>query len=455
MAYAHINFAALKTQLAARLGDASKIFWVDTELGILLTEAMRAFGLLASFWRERGTFSTTAGTAFYDLPTLLANGPDFLLASTVTDRDVIASIQYALLEPATSQTTWTGTEMFTYSAIANTIEHRLNQFLSDTGIVVNRALVNVLGPPISREVFNQKTVDIRRMAWLGAPPIAYYHPLWRDDERALTAADQRWSVDPGQPESYSIMSTPPLQVQLSPPPLVNGQLEALTVDAVALDPATTATVLGIHDDLTPAIKWGALSDLLGQDGIARDPARSQFAESMYQQYVRFARVLPVVVHAEIQGLPLIASTLQELESSTPNWQNIQGMPSDIAMASANLIALSPVPDGVYSVTMDVVRRTPIPANGSVQVQIGREQVDMVLDYAEHLALFKAMGAEWKATLKQAQNFLVQAMTYNQRISAAVRSSMAVADQSQRQKTETTRRSDRGVGLGALKGMPNG
>lgn len=458
MPYSHTNQGQLKTLLAARLGDPSKVFWIDAELGLLLSEALRTFGLLSAFWRERGTLSTSANTAFYNINSLLTNGATLLLSPTVTDRDIIQQLQYALLESASSQAAWSGTEMFTYQDLATAVANRRNQFLSDTGIVVNRSVVNVASPPSGRQALVQSVIDVRRAAWLGASPQAYYTTLWREDERLLTAADQGWSVNPGAPENYTIMAPPPLQLQLAPPPSVSGQLELLTVDSTSFDPATAATILGIPDDLTPAIKWGALADLLGIDGIASDLPRSQFCENRYRQYVQLARLLPVVLHAEINGVPLIPSTLQEMDASIPNWQNITASGSnpvqDLILAAPNLIALSAVPDGVYSVTLDVVRRAPMPANDAAQVQLGREQLDMILDYAEHLAMFKVGGAEWRATERQANNFLLQSVTYNQRLSASARAVFSASEQSERQKQGIPRRVQSWLkqtfGAGALK-----
>jgi hypothetical protein len=455
MPYTHTTYGDLKTQLSLRLDDPSKIFWVDAELGIYVTEALRTFGLCSAFWRERGTFTTTPSTAYYDIYQLLTNGVSLILQPTVTDRDIIQAVQYYLLEStaAASQTVWLGTEMFNYQDVANAIQNRLNQFLSDTGCVVTRTLVPVASPPIGRQQLDQSIIDVRHASWLGVFPSAYYNTLWREDERLLTAADQTWSVNSGTPECYSIMAPPPLQLQLSPPPVASGQLELLTVNSKTLDPANVATILGIPDDLTPAIKWGALADLLGMDGIAMDPVRADYCEQRYQAYVTLARLLPVVVHAEINGVPLISSTLQEIEALTPAWENITGTPSDIALAAPNMVALSSVPDAVYSVTLDVVRKSPIPASDIMYVQLGREQLDMIVDYAEHLALFKVHGVEWHATERQANNFLLQSLTYNQRLAAAARAAFSASQQSERQKQSIPRRLDNTMGLGALRINP--
>jgi hypothetical protein len=230
------------------------------------------------------------------------------------------------------------------------------------------------------------------------------------------------------------------------------------VNTKRLDPANTATVLGIPDDLTPAITWGALADLLGEDGIARDPIRAKYCEDRYQQYVKLARMLPVVIHAELNGQPLIPSTLQEMESSTPQWENtaasVLNPISDILLCSSNLIAFYPVPNQTYSGTFDVVQKTPVPVNSLDDIQIGREQVDMILDYAEHLALFKVGGVEWHDTEHHAQNFFMQSVTYNQRISAAARAALSASWQSERQKSGIPRRKNSAVGLGAMKVTSN-
>lgn len=454
MAYSHTSLAGLKAQLSSRLGDALKTFWVDIELGLVLSEAIRTFGLLSAFWRERGTLVTSSGTAFYDIATNLDNGQptnNNILSYTVTDRDLVQQIQYHLLESASSQSSWTGTEMFTLDDIRYALQRRRDQFLADTGVVVNRSLVNVASPPIGRQQLVDTIIDVRRAAWLGVSPFDYYNVLWRDDERLFTAANSNWSVTSGTPECYSIMAPPPLELQLAPPPLSTGQVELLTVDAGAsFAPASAATIIGIPDDLTPAVKWGALADLLGNDGIARDAIRAAYCEQMYQLYVQFARVLPIVIHAELNGVPLIPATLYEIESSTPNWQNISDTPQDIAIVSPNMIAINPVPDGVYSITLDVVRKSVVPDSDGDSIQVGREQLDMIMDYAEHLALFKVGGQEWHATERQAKNFMAQSATYNHRIGAAARAAVSAAWQSNRQKDGIPRRISTRDGLGAMK-----
>jgi len=457
MNYTHTTYAQARQMLADRLWDTHKIFWVDQELGIYLTEALRTFGLVSAFWRNRAGLLTIPGTAFYDVTTQVFGSPNLasLLTYTVTDWDIVLALQYHLLESTVAQNVWHGTEMFMLTDLQTAVQNRRNQFLSDTGAVVKRSIEPVLSPPIGRQPLDDTVIDVRRAAWLGAAPFDYYQTLWRNDERFLTAADQGWSVNPNIPNGYSILGPPPLELQLAPIPIVNGQVELLTVNTgPRLGAPITATLLGIPDDLSPAVKWGALADLLGMDGVPRDPVRAQYCETRYQQYVQLARLLPVVIHTELNGVPLIPCTLQELDSSTPEWQNIQSSPQDIATISTNLIALNPVPDAVYSATFDVVQKAVIPQNDTDDIQVGREQLTMILDYAEHLALFKIEGYEWHAATRQANNFVQQSAVYNQRLSAAALAALSIGEQSQKLKQEIPRRNDKGVSVGALRGTPS-
>jgi hypothetical protein len=447
----HYTYGQLKSFLATRLFDVNNTFWTNTEIGLYIKEAMRTFGLLSGFWRKRIVFSTSAGIPFYDLA---AQAPT-VLDYTVTDRDLIQQIQFHLLESTNSQSSWPGTEMFTFSDISNAIQSRISQFMADTGCVVTVSVIDALSPNIGREFLCNGVVDIRRVAWVGAPPENYYIPLWRSDERELTAFGDPWSVTPNTPEAYTVMATAPFYLQVSPPPISSGQLEMLVVNSgPTIDPGNTITPVGIPDDLTPAIKWGALADLLGKDGIARDMVRATYCEQRYQEYVQLARMLPVALHGEINGIPLIQSTLQEVETSTPLWENIQDVPTDLILPGPNLVALNPVPNGVYSATLDVVRKAVLPVSDADNIELGREQVDMILDYAEHLALFKVAGAEWHATDRQAHNFWIQAVTYNQRVSAAARYVFSAAAQSQRQKQQIPRRlAYTATGTGSLRDRP--
>ena len=87
------------------------------------------------------------------------------------------------------------------------------------------------------------------------------------------------------------------------------------------------------------------------------------------------------------------------------------------LATAVFAQVAPVPDAVnpYSVTFDVVQNAPVPVADGNFIQLGREELDAVLDYSEHLAAVKMGGAEFAATVPLLQRFLRVAGQYNEKL----------------------------------------
>mgnify|MGYP003629558833 FL=1 len=226
MPYTHTTLAALNIELANRLADTDNRFWTTAEKDIYIYEALRTFGTLTSFWRERATFTLTAAIPFFDLTTAITTG---LVNSTVTDRDIIEQIQFALLEDTSSQAAWNGTNQFTYNDVSAAITRRRNQFLADTGIILTRSTPAMV--LTGRQILVDTIIDIRRAAFLGAAPSNYYSQLWREDERSMTTANPDWNIEAGTPQAYSVMAPPPLQFQLYPPPIASGSLDLITVSS--------------------------------------------------------------------------------------------------------------------------------------------------------------------------------------------------------------------------------
>jgi len=54
----------------------------------------------------------------------------------------------------------------------------------------------------------------------------------------------------------------------------------------------------------------------------------------------------------------------------------------------------------------------VPVAGTDQVQVARDDLDVILDYAQHLAAWKQGGDEFARTMPLFQRFLKQAAMYN-------------------------------------------
>lgn len=388
------------------------MYWSDTELRLYIIESLRTWSFLTAFWRDTGVFNTTASEPFYDITTLQNGAGTYLLSRSVTDTQLVSQIQFHLLEPSTG-TSWTGSDQFTLTDVTNALQKRRDMFLAETATTISRTVLIPAIIPVQRLSVADSTVAVRRVAFKNAANII--SPLWPESTSNQMAFAPDNLLTPGAPVSYSIDTTRVNELVLAPPIGDTGTFEILTVATGAtLDP-TTGVVLGVPDDMSWAIKWGALADLLGKDGQVRDSERAGFCERKYRMAVDMAKIAPVVLSAQINGSYVFSDSISNLDSFMGAWQTSNGTPLYVG-AEPNLIALGPVPDNIYSVQLDVAAKAPI-GSGATKVQIGREYVDAIVDYSVHLACFKMGGIEFRNSFRGAQNFFDVALEYNQRLAA--------------------------------------
>jgi hypothetical protein len=438
MPYSHLTWLQLRQALASRNQDAGNVYWSDAENKILLTEALRVWQAMTSFSRARVSFDSSANTSFYDLTSVVSS----VLGYNVKDIDLITAISLHLLEtnPAglgTAGAAWAGTTMFTLDLVVKAIERRRNLFLADTGCVLTRAVVGVPSPPIGRVPLSDSVIAVRRVAW-SAPSVAAataYLPLWQQDAWAANAFAVGWPNAPGTPLSFSIIEDIPLELQLIPPPASTSQLDLVSVSTGARLDATVGVLLGVPDNWSWAVKWGALADLLEQDGQAQDLAQASYCEQRYQEAVALCRDTEVILQAQLRGQPVFVDSLSDLDAFSPGWQQNPGPPTGLGSAGPNLIVLAPTPDsaGPYSVLLDVVGNASLPVNDGDQVQVGREDIDAILALAQHTALFKEGSASVNDSLDLYRQFQIHAAHFNARIQAQSLFLPALAGQSHKEK----------------------
>lgn len=415
--YTHTTRAQFEQIMALRLAETASapfVRFVADEIDICTIEALRTFSALTGMWQDTATQVLPAGTQFVDLPALFPA----LRGYTVLDQELVGSIQYALLEPK-NVSGWSGSEQFSLALVTQALQRRRDQFLLDTGCVITRhAAIPVPAGGDGEVALDQQIIDIRRAAW--TTPDGRTTPLWATSNWALRGASATWNLEQGTPRTYAYNQYAPSILQLAPPNSDTGTLDLLTVDSgAALDP-TVGVLLGVPDDFTPFIRWGALADLLSADGPGRDYARATFCESMYQLGVQAAKVATVMVDARIAGRIAQFSSIAGLDAAPTMlyWQNrTSPVPDFVALAGLNLvgIALPPAADSSFTVTM--ATNAPIPASPNSQLQIPREYLDLFAGYVEHLIMFKIAGREFAATQPLAEGFLRAAQERNARLGA--------------------------------------
>ena len=97
----------------------------------------------------------------------------------------------------------------------------------------------------------------------------------------------------------------------------------------------------------------------------------------------------------------------------PGWDANAGLGafSEVVIAGVDFLACP------YdtSISLALVANMPFPSSGGGFMQIPRDVADVILDYAQHLALFKQGGEYFQATAPLYQGFLKAASETNDRL----------------------------------------
>ena len=425
--YHFVTLQKARQTLANRLQDPNNIYWSAAELNLYIQEALRTWQAYTGWYRDRATFTAKANQLFYDLPSVLVSesqvdpSPTGAFGYNVTDQYVTASLLYHLLEDQLSGGSWAGTDQFNLDEVQNALQNRINRFLGDSGCVVSLLEQQIdLALPRGRFRLPSSVIDVRRVTWIEGDQVGGLRTLlWRADEWAINSFLSGWQT-PGEPKAYSVAVTPPASLQIAPYPDslgVTGLLELLLIqNGPVISLATNTTPLNVPDDFTWGVKWGALADLLSQDGQARDTVRAQYCEQRYQECVQLARAFPSVMQVQVNGVSIWSGSIFDLDAYQSGWDNLPpGAPQFAGLAGRNLLALSPVVSTDTPISVDLVRNIPVPAVDTDFLQVPGDLVDVILDYAQHLASFKMAGEEFLATDTLRLNLLYAAAEYNGRL----------------------------------------
>jgi hypothetical protein len=120
------------------------------------------------------------------------------------------------------------------------------------------------------------------------------------------------------------------------------------------------------------------------------------------------------------GLPLIPSSLSELDLGRPSWRlettatggAVPTRPLLFAPLSLTRLAIWPAYPTATNLSVDGVLSTPVLVNTSDTVNLGEEIIDVIADMALHVVAFKEAGARWRATRPYFETFLQAAAEEN-------------------------------------------
>ncbi len=411
--FSWITFQQARQALAARLADPSNVFWSDIEIGIYITEALRTWNALTEYWNTDYAFQARSSSVWYDL-SILAGSPRL---RSVTDVDLYRVMQYHLLEPP-SGGTWAGTTQFALSDLQGALQRRRDEMIQVSGCYIKQLPLLPTTPNTRRVYFADSTLEPRRTRFI--PDSTFGDPvtLSREDTVAFDAFTsqhlQQWIF----PAAWSVITGPPLAMDVDTAPNVPGAYDVLSLESGPLFNPPTPSLMGVPDDWAWLAKWGALSDLLGRDSEATDRERAAYCLRRYEQGLEVMKASNWLVSGTLNGVPVDTPSVREQDAWEPEWQNNATAWPSIVQAGMDFLAPCPSASGsqVIGVSLIVVGNAPIPILDGDFVQVSRDVMDVILDYAQVLASFKQGGDEFFSTKDLEKNFFGFAVETNKRLS---------------------------------------
>lgn len=408
--YSWITLAQAQAALAGRLADPNNLFWSLTELTLYLSEALRTWNALTEQWNADYAFSVDPTTTWYNL-SVLAGSPR---RRTLTDDYFYRLMQLHLLEPPTGGGAWTGTSQFNLTDLKQALQRRRDEMIQASGCNVQQLPPLPSTPNTRRTMFPDSTLEPRRARFI--PDSTYGTPvtLTREDSLAWNAYQPSYLQTQGTPQSWSVITGPPLAMNVDIAPSMAGRYDVLSLQTGPDFSPPTPAFMGLPDDWAAMAKWGALADLLGRESEATDRQRAAYCLKRFNSGLEIMKESNWLLTATINGMVVDTPSVREFDGYSPEWeQSLTTWPS-LVVAGTDYCAPCPVGVGL-GCSVVLVGNAPVPVAGGDFVQVSRDVFDAVLDEAQFLAAFKQGGQEFKDSEALDQNFFTVAAATNKRL----------------------------------------
>lgn len=382
--YSGTTFLSLRNALALRLNDANKVFHTDDELKLHVQDAIRFWNCLTGDQKVKYALTVIPNVVWYDLNVI--NGSP--RQATLTSQDIFLRLTYSLLEPPSNQAAVT-TSQFSQNDLVQSVQRKRDEFLFKTGCTstVEPLAVNA---GVSTIVLPQSVIQVRNQAyWL--PTIGTGSPVFKSDEAAASYFGQSSAYSPGPPVGFSAGMEPPLTLELTPAPDVDGTLECLTIESGASLSPSPGIVIPFPQDFIPGLTWGALADLLSMGLEKQDLQRAAYARQRFDEYVALMESFPFVFSSRVNGVPLTVDAVETLNFFSPNWRTVSANPSNVGLSGRNLVCYPT--SQTQQIVLLMCANATVPTLDGDFVQLGDEILDTVLDEAQANAMQKCGGLE--------------------------------------------------------------
>jgi hypothetical protein len=404
--YQYLTLTQAIAALRGRLQNAS--YWTDAELTLWLQDALRLWNAATETWRlDYALTPQTTPNLWNNLGTL-ADNPRL---RTVTDAQLYTRMQYMLLEPPSGAGTWTGTSQFDLASMQYALDKRRNEVIQVASC--NMAVLTLPSTPNTRSVaFPDTTLEPVRTRFI--PGAGWGNPIWlsREDATSFDYWEPNYNQTIATPSAWDVITQPVLSLAVDTAPNVPGTYEAIVLQSGPAFAPPAATLLGVPDDWSFLPMMGALADLLDSEPERTDPTRAKYLRMRYEQGLKIIRGANWMVDASGENASSDVMSLMRADQYDPGWDNGGTSAfSEIIVGGMDFLA-APYDT---SVLLALVGNMPFPTTGGGFLQVPRDVADVVLDYAQHLAMFKVGGEYFQATAPLYQGFLKAAMDTNKRL----------------------------------------
>jgi hypothetical protein len=397
--YSYITFLQAKQALALRLSDPNEFSWIDPELGLYIQEALSIWNCLTQWWPQDYSFTITPPTSS---PWIFTNraGPR---VQTYTDFSVYSPILYHIIEPQIgSGGIWDGTPQFSFPDLIQAVQRKRDEVLQQTACNMG-VLSPSVTPGTDRIYLPDSTLDVRRVRYTGVNGIT--STLCRSDSLGFFRYSPSYRQTLGTPQRFDVLGGPPLTLTIDTLPDQSNTLEILSMQAGNTLTGNSAMPLQVPNDWAWVVKYGALSDILGKESEATDRSRAAYCMKRYIEGVTLMIEMPWILQAFINNQPVDTPSVAGKDRYSYEWQTNSSAWPGVVVSGIDMCAVCPIPAVDTGVTLTVVGNTPQPVLDTDFLQVPRDVLDVILDYAQHIAAFKMGGSDFQATMPLYENFI--------------------------------------------------
>jgi hypothetical protein len=407
--YGYVTFLQAEQELALRLADPTNNFWLEAELKLYIQEALSFWNMLTAYWPQDYAFSVDPPITSNWITT---NGSGSPRQQTYTSEDLYKIMLYHLLEPQLVAGAWAGTTQFSLADLTQAIQRKRDEVLQATGGNMEFQNPNIT-PGTNRVFLSDTTLNVARVRYAGADGTTA--TLFKGDSLSFMRFTPDYQQTSGTPSRYDVLGSPPLALTVDKNVDQPAQLQILAFKAGNTLTPPAFQPLQIPNDWMWGVKYGALADVLGKESEATDRARASYCQQRYQEFLKLTNANPWIFQGFINEVAADTTAVISKDRYSYEWESNPGASPGIVIGGVDLCAIAPIPAVSTAVKLTLLGNAPQPSADGDFVQVPRDVLDVLLDYAQHIASFKMGGQEFQATIPLYQNIIRYALESSLRL----------------------------------------